>query len=203
NTLPVRVDTASGDVAGAVAGMRSQLAGLMVHEHAPLAVAQQASGLPAGLPLFTTLFNYRHGQPQRQQPQRQPKRERPQRHHDGEPPAPGIQHVQMPTQGRTNYPLTVSVDDTGTRFALTAEVVAPGDPQRVCALLHTALGSLVTALEDAPGTSLRQVRVLDEEERAQVLTGWNDTAAAVPAGTVPELFGAQAARTPDAVAVAA
>jgi amino acid adenylation domain-containing protein len=226
NTLPVRVAVGGAAVAEAVAAMRSQLAGLLVHEHAPLAVAQQASGLPAQLPLFTTLFNYRHGQPQRQQslrpqsqrqqsqrqqpqrqqPQRQqPQRQQPQRdrHHDGEPSAPGIHHVLMPTQGRTNYPLTVSVDDTGTRFALTTEVVAPGDPQRVCALLHTALDGLVTALEDAPGTPLRQVRVLGEQERAQVLTGWNDTAEAVPAGTVPELFAAQAARTPDAVAVTA
>ena len=38
-------------------------------------------------------------------------------------------------------------------------------------------------------------------ERRQVVAGWNDTAAPVPAGTVPELFAAQAARTPDAVAV--
>ena len=38
-------------------------------------------------------------------------------------------------------------------------------------------------------------------ERAQVLAGWNDTAAPVPQASVPELIAAQAARTPDAVAV--
>ena len=46
------------------------------------------------------------------------------------------------------------------------------------------------------------MQLLGQDERAQILTGWNDTAAAVPAGTLPELFQAQAARTPDAVAVA-
>ena len=176
-------------MAEALAGMRSQLAGLLAHEHAPLVLAQQASGVPAQLPLFTALFNYRHSQP-RQQP-----------YDDGRPPVPGIQQVSI-QGGGTNYPLTVTVNDTGTRFALTIDAVAPGDPALVCGLLHTALGSLVTALEHAPGTPLRQVQVLGEGERAQIVSGWNDTAAAVPAGTLPELFEAQAARTPDAVAVA-
>ncbi len=186
NTLPVRVDTGSADVAGAITAMRSQLAGLMAHEHAPLALAQQASGLPPQLPLFTALLDYRYT------PRRQ-------RQEDGMPSVSGIH--QLPSRDRTNYPLAISVDDTGTGFVLTAEVVPPGDPELVCTLLHTALASLTTALEHAPGTPLRQVQVLSAAKRAQILRGWNDTAAAVPAGTLPELFQAQVDRTPDAVAL--
>ncbi|MGD0559704.1 MAG: amino acid adenylation domain-containing protein [Streptosporangiaceae bacterium] len=187
NTLPVRTNTAAGDVAGELAGMRSQLAGLLAHEHAPLVVAQQASGLPAGTPLFTALLNYRHKRSRQQQ-------------HDGRPPLSETQP--MPTRGRTNYPLTVSVDDNGSGFGITVEAVAPGDPALVGVLLHTALGSLAATLEQAPGTLLRHVQVLRASERTQVLTDWNDTAVAAPAVLVPELVATQAARTPDAIAVA-
>ncbi len=191
NTLPVRMDTCGTDVAGALVAMRSQLAGLLAHEHAPLVVAQQASGLPAQLPLFTALLDYRHSQPQPAQPAQQPGDST----HNGS----GIQRIA--TREHTNYPLAIAIDDTGTGFGLTVEVVAPGDPALVCALLHTALDSLVTALEHAPATPLREVRVLGGSERVQVLQGWNDTSVAVPELTLPELFQAQAARTPDAVAL--
>ncbi len=187
NTLPVRIDTGGTDVAGALVAMRSQLAGLLAHEHAPLVVAQQASGLPAQLPLFTALLNYRHSQP---------------RPHDGAAAsAPGVHQVSG--QGGTNYPLTVSVDDTGTGFWLTTEVVAPGDPGLVCALLHTALDNLAAALEYVPDLALREIEVLSEAQRALVVQGWNETRREVRAGSVPESFLAQVARTPDAVAVLA
>ncbi|MFJ5559455.1 amino acid adenylation domain-containing protein [Streptomyces sp. NPDC093250] len=52
-----------------------------------------------------------------------------------------------------------------------------------------------------PDVRLSRLDVLSEDERAQVLTGWNDTAREVPGTTLPELFAAQAARTPDATAV--
>src|SRR4029077_11454343 len=42
---------------------------------------------------------------------------------------------------------------------------------------------------------------LGPHERDTILRGWNDTAHEVAPATLPELFAAQAARTPDAVAV--
>ncbi|MEV0391456.1 condensation domain-containing protein, partial [Nonomuraea sp. NPDC050643] len=115
NTLPVRVRTHDVGVLGAVAAMRSQLAGLVEHEHAPLTLAQQASGVSGDMPLFTALFNYRHNTP-------------------GESNGPdagqgldGIRRVYF--KERTNYPLLVSVDDDGDRISLAVDAVAPIDPR--------------------------------------------------------------------------
>ena len=102
---------------------------------------------------------------------------------------------------RSNYPLTVSVDDTGTGLGFDVQAVAPADAGFVCGLLQAAAAGLVGLLERDPQAPLHRVPVLGEAQRRQVLAGWNDTARDVPAGTLPELFAARAAQVPDAVAV--
>ena len=83
---------------------------------------------------------------------------------------------------RSNYPLDVSVDDLGDGFVITVNAVAPADPEQVCALVATAVQNLAAALDDDPAAELRRIPVLDPAERAQLVTGWNDTAAAGPGG---------------------
>jgi amino acid adenylation domain-containing protein len=183
NTLPIRVRVDAASVADAVAAMRSQLAALLAHEHAPLVLAQQASGLPPRVPLFTTLFNYRHATRR------------------GENGLPGIEPAFI--RDRTNFPLDVAIDDSGTGFAVTVTIDgdAVADPGQVCALLHTTIANLTTALADAPQTPLHAVQVLDEAELARVLSAWNDTVAPGSAGPVTDMIAARAAQAPDAVAV--
>ncbi|MEU5221025.1 amino acid adenylation domain-containing protein, partial [Streptomyces sp. NPDC020807] len=206
NTLPVRVRTDRLGVLEAVTAMRGQLAELLEHEHAPLTVAQQASGMPTGAPLFTALFNYRHNNTHSATEARPQARLRP----ESRPDAPrdeqldGIKTVF--SHERTNYPLLVSVDDNGDGLWAAVDAVAPIDPRGVGEFVRTAAGNLVTALESAldhdEDVPLRSVQVLDETKLRQVLTEWNDSTVDFPGdATVVGLFEAQVARTPGSVAV--
>ncbi|WP_214477761.1 hypothetical protein, partial [Mesorhizobium sp. dw_380] len=66
----------------------------------------------------------------------------------------------LESEERTNYPLTLSVDDFGTELGLTAQVVEAVPADRVIGLMQRALESLAQALEAAPETPLRSLDVL-------------------------------------------
>ncbi|HEV7582963.1 MAG TPA: amino acid adenylation domain-containing protein [Mycobacterium sp.] len=60
---------------------------------------------------------------------------------------------------------------------------------------------ILEAVTADPDRRIDLIEIIDAAEREQVLTGWNDTAKAIPDWTIPELFAAQAAQSPDATAV--
>ncbi|MGW3134257.1 condensation domain-containing protein, partial [Streptomyces sp. NPDC001123] len=184
NTLPVRVDVSATGVAAAVTGMHSQLADLMAHEHAVLALAQQMSGVTAPAPLFTSIFNFRHSRRSAQ---------------DGEASAQGISTVY--SRNRTSYPLVAAVDDIGTGFTVTVDAVVPVDPERVCDLLCATTENLVTALEQDAETPLRDVRILAEGECDRLVGLGQGVVEDFGCGSVVELFGRRVVADPAAVAV--
>ena len=60
---------------------------------------------------------------------------------------------------------------------------------------------LLEAAVAAPDLPIGSLDILSPSERDTILRGWNDTAHALAPASLPELFAAQVARTPEAVAV--
>jgi amino acid adenylation domain-containing protein len=184
NTLPVRIRIGEEGVESCVRQTHALLAGLMRHEHALLALAQRCSAVPAPTPLFSALLNYRH--------------------------SPGAGRAERAWEGvctirveeRTNYPLTLSVDDVdGEGFWLTAQTPGSVNPGRICEYMQIALESLVTALETTPSMPMHKLEVLPASDRHQLLYEWNDTECDYPLTCIHALFERQAERSPDAIAV--
>ena len=121
---------------------------------------------------------------------------------------PGITATPVPANlAQARFDLDIGVSEMtgpdGRPGGLRGVVTAAADlfDEDTAQAIAVRLGRVLAAVAAGPQARLHQVAVLEAAERAQLLAGWNDTAAPVPAGTVPELIAAQAARIPDAVAV--
>ncbi|HEX8809488.1 MAG TPA: AMP-binding protein, partial [Xanthobacteraceae bacterium] len=68
-------------------------------------------------------------------------------------------------------------------------------------VLARRLVRLLEAAVAAPEVSIGRLEILSAAERRMILHEWTATARALPCATLPQLFAAQAAATPDAVAV--
>ena len=60
---------------------------------------------------------------------------------------------------------------------------------------------LLEAMAINPHQRVGELSLLNSDERHQLLVEWNKTAHEVPCATLPELFAAQVAKSPDAIAV--
>ncbi|WP_141660502.1 non-ribosomal peptide synthetase, partial [Burkholderia singularis] len=99
-------------------------------------------------------------------------------------------------------PVTLSVDDLGEGFGLTAQTVAGIDPGRMAAYLETAMRGLVEALAVESQRPILSLSILSPQERRQLLVDFNATQADFPQeALIHQLFEEQVERNPDAVAV--
>ncbi|WP_122722986.1 non-ribosomal peptide synthetase, partial [Pseudomonas viridiflava] len=187
NTLPLRIELGRQSVRDAVLDTHRRLTGLLTHEHAQLALAQRCSALPAGAPLFNTLLNYRHSAAHKAA---------------DDATVQAWQGIEvLNAEERSNYPLTLSVDDLGEGFSFTAQAMTGIEPQRICDYLHEALTHLILALEQQPDTDMTQLAILPAAERQELLSVLNDTRRDYPREQpVHRLFEQRAARHPDRVA---
>ncbi|WP_085589481.1 MULTISPECIES: non-ribosomal peptide synthetase [unclassified Pseudomonas] len=186
NSLPLRVDVNLG-VRAAVQATHARLTALLGHEHASLALAQRCSGVASPSPLFSALLNYRHTDERTQD-------------------ASAVQAWQgietLANEERTNYPMTLSVDDLGDGMRLTTRAVAGIGAQRIGSYVQTALQALVEALEQSPHQPVNRLSVLPPQELEHLLVGLNATEVDCPLEQPAHvLFEAQVRRKPDAVAL--
>jgi len=186
NTLPLRLQLADVTAAELVEQTHQELVELLQYEQAPLAVAQRCCAISGQAPLFTALLNYRHSHGDLDSEFRR---------------ASGI--TLLASRGGTNYPIALSVDNQGEKFVLEVETHHSLNPCAILDYMHSAVQSLLAALEETPQVPAVQLRVLPETERHQVLELNNQTQADYPGEKlIHELFEAQVERTPGAVAVA-
>ncbi|XP_055301532.1 uncharacterized protein LOC129568042 [Sitodiplosis mosellana] len=184
NTLPIRIDVDERSVETAVRHTHARLSALLTHEHIPLALAQRCSGCPAGLPLFSAILNYRHN------------------HKSGQVTAslPGVKFFDR--EGRTNYPLTMSLDDNDVALHLSVQAFSPMSAARICAYMQQALESLADALTQTPQQQLRTLEVIPPEERTMLVHTWNQTTVTHPSlQCLHQLFEAQVERNGHLIAV--
>ncbi len=185
NTVPLRVRVpAGGSFYGLLQTLHSHQADLRQHEQSPLIEVQSWSDVPRGVALFESLYAFENY---------------PVRGLLGEA-ATAVEGGEAVATLGTSYPLTL--------------VVAPERRMRLQALFDVSLlaeteilallGSLETLLDAIGhgGEELSALPVLGAAERHQLLVEWNDSLAHYPreAG-IHELFGLQAERTPEAVAL--
>lgn len=183
NTLPLRVQLRDLTAKELIEQTQRELVDLLLHEHTSLSVAQRCSGVSGSSPLFTSLLNYRHNVPRAQWSS-----------------ADGIGVVT--TRSRTNYPITMSVDDLGDGFAVVAQADCGIGASRVAAHLQYALQALLVALREKQQVHVRELDLLPPVERREVLDVFNDTVVAYPRNKlISQLFEEQAARAPARVAL--
>ncbi|MFL5071599.1 MAG: amino acid adenylation domain-containing protein, partial [Xanthobacteraceae bacterium] len=183
NTLPLRIKLPPAKrVLDLLKEVQDDQSRLMTHQHLGLAEIQQLAGLGE---LFDTLVVFENY---------------PIDHGSLSADAGGVRLSTVRGYDATHYALTLFVvpgDRLQLRLDFRADLFDRATVEGLAARFVRLLAGAVADPERAIGS----LDILGAEERSKILRTWNETAQAVPSSTVPALFAAQAARTPEATAV--
>ncbi|MFF0724261.1 amino acid adenylation domain-containing protein [Streptomyces sp. NPDC004134] len=185
NTLPVRVRLDGAQpVADMLAGLQERQVALMAHQHIGLQEVQKAAGAGGTFDTLVVFENY------------------------PAPPAgsPGPEALTIRPAGVTedtgHYPLTL-IAVPGERiqgdFIYRPDVFDRDRAEDILASFEHVLTQLVAD----PAAPVGRVAAVTEASRALVTDEWNRTGGPLPAAPLPELFGAQVGRSPEAAALVA
>jgi len=113
-------------------------------------------------------------------------------------------HVRLldPVSSFTPFDLSLNVIDSGETLAIDCDYSADLFSEMTIRCLLGVYETIIRAIVENPLRQTAQVPLLTEAEKTRLLVGWNETTAAYQEGNCTHhMFEAQAARTPEAVAL--
>ncbi|MFJ9887221.1 amino acid adenylation domain-containing protein [Streptomyces sp. NPDC091287] len=184
NTLPVRVRIERGDtLLSLLTRLQETQYELLPHKYLGLTDIQRIAGTGALFDTSTEFSNFPVDAAERHEERQQ-----------------GLDVTGVEIMDGTHYPLSLSASD-GTALTLKIDYRPDVFDDATAHALGERLRLLIEQFASAPDRKVDTLETLSAAERETLLVAWNDTAREVPGQSVPELFRAQAARTPDAPAV--
>ena len=115
----------------------------------------------------------------------------------------GLEVLRVPiVSGTSKFDLTLGITDTQAALEGAFEYSTDLYDAPTIARMGRHFVRLLEAIVHDPYTRIGDLPIMDAEERRQLLVEWNDTASLFPRDSaIPQLFEAQAARSPEAVAL--
>ncbi|WP_407562711.1 amino acid adenylation domain-containing protein [Streptomyces sp. 184] len=186
NTLPVRVVLDGGQrVVEMLADLQGRQSALMGHQHLGLQEIQELAGAGASFDTMLMFENYPRNDLGLA---------------GSEPADDDIGITQVRSMAGTHYPLAIGVvpaDRLHVRVTHRPDLFGGREAEELARRLVRVLEQVVAD----PSVRVGDVDVLAAEERSRVVSGWNATELAVPAGSVLDRVGEWVRRSPGAVAV--
>ncbi|MFM8646895.1 MAG: condensation domain-containing protein, partial [Methylocystis sp.] len=185
-TLPLRREMGLGeDLSEWLRDLQEEQARQEEYGHLSLTEIQRCAGMMGSESLFEALFVYEN-YPVATEAGRI---------------ASDIEITDFKARDATHYALSLMVipgSSTKLRFTYDGLKLDRETVEAIGARLTRVLSEISQSRAD---TRIGEITLVDHEERTQVVSTFNDTQREIPTTTLPELFSAQVAKTPDAIAL--